>query len=415
MSSSHLPFSDAELKELGFLKCTTTTVHGDILGIEVLQQWEHRSIFLVYEKSPLGEQMGVIDKEHPGVSLGVRTMEDLKALIRMVNTGKTISEIFWTNQKKRGILVERRQGPPENRPHLEDYRDHEIGKGLLRFSADIEKKLHLTYEEYSRAAFDYTLGDIVALEQSFDFVHTGHSVHSAIALWHMTLEAYITTLLKLCCLKKNEDFEGKYRTQDLHVRFGSLLDLLELDKRQFYQTKIVAKILEFNRFRNELMHDRHFGKQMQFDHCQFSGIPIFACQTDVLQSFLIVLETTSLLRYAIAGLDTMPTVVIQDGKRVAWEKLDVAYNELLRPFFEEALEKHAMRTRLDLGFNPKPSVTSSIFYPGEVEALLTVDQEQKFEIVLCDAKTNQLPTLIQQYFGSRNQAEDTLKIAKTTL
>jgi len=386
----------------------------DNLPIEILEQWEHKVVFLVLQKTPFGEQYGVIEKENPGASIGVKTMDDLKQLILTIESVHSLSDLFWESQRRRRIVGERMDLPPIERPKLEDYRRNEIGKSFLKLTTGADR-IHSTYEGHSRAAFDYTLGDIGLFEKSFDFIHTGHNIHSAIGLWHMTLESYITTLLKLCCLKKNEDFEKKYRNQDLHVRFGSLLDLLEIDKIQFYQTKIIAKILEFSRFRNELMHDRHFGKEIQFDHCQFSGIPTFACQVDAVQSLLVVLETTSLLRYVIAGLDTMPTVIIRDGKRVAWEKFDIAYNEILRPFFEYTLDKHAMTTSLNLDFNSGMKITSPIFYKGEVESLITVNQDLKYEIILNDSKTDHLPQLIQSYFQSRNQPEETIRVAKTML
>ena len=415
MSGVYIPFSEERLLAMGFKRCPPipqTNLHP---FVNILDQWEYKAIYFLRQHSDFGEQFGVIDKGDPGPTMIVNNFDELSELLAVIDAGRSISEIFRTSQQRRKIVWERMQLPADKRPALEDFRSIEIGKSHFRFAADPEVRLHLTYEQYSRAAFDYMLTDIGLFEDSADVVFTGHSVYTAIALWYMTLEAYITTLLKICCLKKGEDFHEKYKSKELHVRFGALLDLLELDKPSIYQTKIATKIREFSQFRNELMHDRHFGKEMKFELCQFSGIPIFSCQVDVLQGFLVVLETASLLRYAIAGLDTMPTVIVRDGKRVSWEKLDIAYDELLRPFFEYALEKHAMTTRLNLNYSRAEGIISPVFANGEVEGMLVVDQEPVHEIVLSDARSRRLPQLVQQYFETRQQPENTLRMAKTTL
>jgi len=415
MALSHSWFSEEKLLTMGFKRCPPIIRKFEMHSHEIVEQWEYKTIYFVRQNSPSGIQFGVMDKNYPEFTLLIDEPDGLYNILRAIDKGKSIGDLFMESQQRRKIVWERMEGPVEKRPFIEDYRDIEIGRSHFRFSSDLEKKLNLSYLQHAQAAYDYTLRDIQLFEDSFDFVHTGHSVHSAIGLWHMSLESYITTLLKLCCLKKNEDFHKKYKNLDVHKRLSSLLDLLELDKTKFHNSKIFAKIYEFSRFRNELMHDRHFGKALKFDYCQFSGIPAFACQVDAMQCMLITLEVASLLRFAIAGLDTMPPVVVQDGQRVSWEKLDITYNEILRPFFEYALEKHAMQTRLNLKYNDETGDVSPVFSAGEIECMVVVDQEAKHEIILNDSKTRRLPQLIQQYFQTRNQPENTLRLARTML
>jgi hypothetical protein len=415
MAGIHKGLSDQKLGELGFERCTPDPGSGDSPYFQILDQWAYKDIVLVRRADPTGAGFGVRDKMDGHSFMGINNMDELKSLIRLVDRGGTIAGLFWETQRRRGIVASRRELPYDQRPSIEDFRNNEIGKSFLQSKVEVNVKVYSTYDQHSRAAFDYTLADVLLIESSVDILHPGNNTYSTIGLWYMALESYITTLLKLCCLKKGEDFNKKYRNQDLHIRLGSLLELLQIDKKEVFKTGIVNKILEFSQFRNELMHDRHFDKEMSFNRCRFSGIPIFANQVDVLQSFLIVLETTALLRYVIAGLDTMPTVVIQGQDRFAWEKLDVAYMEILLPFFRYALEKHGLKTGLDLNFLPPEGITSSLFVKGEIEPLLGVNIDPKLEIVLCDSQTNQLSQLINSYFTSRNHAENTFRVARNTI
>lgn len=66
------------------------------------------------------------------------------------------------------------------------------------------------------------------LEHAKDTVHTGSQSHSAISFWFLSFESYINSLIKLCCIKKNEPFQ-KYKKEDLHKRVASLAHLLGLN------------------------------------------------------------------------------------------------------------------------------------------------------------------------------------------
>ncbi len=102
--------------------------------------------------------------------------------------------------------------------------------------------------------------------------------------------------------------------------------------------KIIAgQVQEFARFRNELFHDRHNGKTIKFNHLNFSSIPIFSSQVDVIQALQIVLEVTSMLRYALNGLDTMPSAPILHKGILVWEKIDIIYEQIIGPYFNMLL------------------------------------------------------------------------------
>jgi hypothetical protein len=302
----------------------------------------------------------------------------------------------------------------KNKPFLEDFRYNDIGGSFFKIKAYPEQKIFRPYEKHATSAFHYTLNDIVILENANDTLQTSTQSHPAISFWFLAIESYINTLIKLCCLKKSADF-NVFKRQDLHTRMNSLIKLLELNIKLVNQNKIITKINEFARFRNELFHDRHFGEEIIFRYTQFSGIPIFCCQVDVFQSILILLEIASLLRFAIAGLDTMPTVILHNKDVAVWEKLDVAYEKILYPYFTAVLEKHSIRTRLELEFKPTESLKSGIFQKGEILCEIRADQEPEYDVFLNQRHTNLGVTFYNDYLSSLNYKPGTLRIAQVML
>jgi len=185
--------------------------------------------------------------------------------------------------------------------------------------------------------------------------------------------------------------------------------------KSFYKNNITAKVNEFACFRNDLFHDRHFGEELKFTHTAFSPIPIFSCQVDIMQSILIILEAASMLRYAITGLDTMLSVILRNEDVVVWEKLDVAYEKILQPWFAATLDKHQMRTRLDFIFKKPQQFTSAVFQKGGVSCSVTVDQESQYEYWLNGKATNIGITLHNEHLNSYNLKSGSMILNKVVL
>lgn len=266
--------------------------------------------------------------------------------------------------------------------HIEDHRHNELGTAFLKFYNKPDHKVYMSYESHSTKAFYYTLNDITELENSkINRIGIGHQTHSSISFWFLALESYINSILKLSCIKKNLDFLI-YKNQDLGKRLSSLLTLLEIDRKHFNEFNIIGKINEFCRFRNELFHDRHFGEKIKFEVTNFSQIPFLSNQVDTFQAILIFIEIGQLLRYAIAGLDTMPSIIIRNNDVVLWEKLNICYTGILKEAFEASLSKHGLLTNLSLHLPDVTNFKSGLFKKGEIICLLTAEQDQKYFLIL---------------------------------
>lgn len=164
-----------------------------------------------------------------------------------------------------------------------------------------------------------------------------------------------------------------------------------------------------------MFHDRHFGEELNFSHTVFSPIPIFSCQVDILQSILIILEAASMLRYAVAGLDTMPSVILRSNNAVVWEKLDIAYERILQPWFSAVLDKHKMRTKLDFIYKPSEQFTSELFQKGEVACSVRVNQEPEYEYWLNGERTNIGDSLYAQHLNNYNLKPGSMIFNKVVL
>jgi hypothetical protein len=343
-----------------FIKKLTHFGFKQVTGKQIIQlnpnrgdtkeQWQYNAVCFTITEKEHDIYYFFYDADAPAFTLSVKDSRDLEDVLHHISEGLSVIDILRLIQKHRSEEVKRLQERAGKKPLLEDFRYNDIGGSFFRLPKQSHQKVFMPYERHSTVAFYYSINDIGSLENASSFVHTGNQSHSAISFWYLTLESYINTLIKICCLKKDLQFD-RFKKQDLHTRLSSLVQLLELDIKTFNQNRAITKVHEFATFRNDLFHDRHFGNKLSFHHTAFSPIPIFSCQVDVMQSFLIVLEATSLLRYTIKGLDTMPSVILFNPDYAIWEKIDVAYQKIIEPYFRSVLAKHNLDTALD--FAPK--------------------------------------------------------------
>jgi hypothetical protein len=378
------------------------------------QQWRYKEVMLNIDLASEKTRVYFYDKQTPQYSLQIKNDTELKEVITHLDRGKSIVDLLAAIQKHRAAYVKQLEDLKINKRYLEEFRYNNIGSSHFIVKAFPNQKVFMTYEKHAMFAFHSTMNDIANLENAFDVVSTGSQSHQAISFWYLTLESYINALLKLCCIKLNKKFES-YRKKTLQGRLSSLILLLEIDIKRFNQNKIITKIDEFSLFRNELFHDRHFGEEITFKHTSFSPIPIFSCQVDVIQAFLIVLETASMLQLAIAGIDNMPTTILRNNNTVIWEQIDVAYKKIIQPYFEAVLDKHMLSTRLNLELSELERFQSTLFQKSEIMCELTVDQEAEFEFFLNNKPTNFGSTFYNGYLDSLNQKPGTLKLNKVML
>lgn len=410
-----MDFTEEQLCELGFRKMLAEEFIQGSYNIDVSkQQWEYQGIVLQVTANGDEPRYRIFDKISPDFTIGIKKYLQLKQILYFVSQGRTITELLIQRQDQMREVHERMTVLQKSKPFLEDYRYNDIGGSFFEVYSVSNYKIYMTYEKHSTSAFYYTLNDIADLEHAKDTVQTGIQSHSSISFWFLALESYVNSLVKLSCIRKHESFET-YKKQDLHTRLGSLVKLLELDKKSFYQNNIVAKVNEFASFRNDLFHDRHFHEELEFRHTSFSPIPIFNCQVDIIQALLIILEVTSMLRYAIEGLDTMPSVILKNNDVAVWEKLDIAYKKILQPYFSSVLDKHNMRTRLNFVFEKPQEFYSTVFQKGDVRCSLRVDQEIEFEYWLANEVTNFGADYYNQHLNSYNLTPGAMILSKVDL
>lgn len=298
---------------------------------------------------------------------------------------------------------------------LEELRHNELGTSYLSISNWPEHKIYLSFQSHTNKAFYYTLNDLVELEGSKLLrIGTGNETHSAISFWFLALESYLNCLIKITCLKKNVEFY-QYRNQDLGKRLGSLIDLLEFDRKAFNQRDIFGRLNEFCLFRNELFHDRYFAEPVKFHKTFFSPIPVLSNQVDTFQALLIFLEIATLLRYSIPGVDLMPDTIIKNDSYALWEKLDICYDGILKPSLIAGLQKHGISTNMNLEISKESNFRSSIFERGEIVSYFTVEQEQNYFVQTNDLVTHYTSEIYLNFVNKYNLKSNTFRIAKTMI
>lgn len=263
-------------------------------------------------------------------------------------------------------------------PYLEDFRNNDLGNGYFILPGRSSEKISRSYDRYATKAFYDTFKEICDLENSRQIMlHSGSQTHSSIAFWFITLESYVSALLKICCIKFNRQLD-EYLAQPLAHRVTLLVELLDIDKKAFNENRLVPKLHEFARFRSELFHERDTADSIQFHKTMFSPVPFLSNQADTFQAILILLEVTQRLKNVFRGINTMPQVLLVNGGVAVAEDLDTCYMKILLPCMQMALEKHDISTHLDLVPPPVPAFYSPFFNEKDVEEYVVVEQDQRF-------------------------------------
>jgi len=230
---------------------------------------------------------------------------------------------------------------------IEDLRENDLfNTSVWSNKIPEETKLPLTYIGVSNNAFYATLEDIVKLEDSKSTINNGLYSQSAVSMWFLSIEAYISSLLRIACVANQKDFL-QYKNFDLGRRISELFRLLKKDIRYFNKF-VFPKLNEFMCYRNELFHDRVKYGDLKLNLTSFSQNPWASNQVDVLQALEIALDVFNSLRHIINGVDLMPQVLINRGESFFYISLDKICVNVLYPFFYEILEKHKLETNLKL-------------------------------------------------------------------
>lgn len=274
---------------------------------------------------------------------------------------------------------------------LEDFR---LNKYLLPHLAlqkfGPEHAIEMSYNTYGIHAFYNTLDDLHDLENQSTFVNNGRRTNVSVSLWFLALESFINCLCKAICLKEDKDFTKLLAGKTVGKRLGFLLETFPVDAEIIKKSGLLSRVNEFLQFRNEIFHDRNIGDYLTFNKTNFSPVPFFSNQVDVFQAILIFLEVCCAFRYTIKHLDLMPNISIGKDSVMIYDKLDKIYNSLLKPNFEQILQKHGLKTKLNLDttdfFKPEP-YSNTYFKAGEILPIFQYEQDEEFFHPLNQNKT----------------------------
>lgn len=214
-----------------------------------------------------------------------------------------------------------------------------LGKGTDAMAA-------LTYLKFAQLAFYASSQHIEQLEQSTEHIHQGNAVQSVVGLWFISIEAYINSILRIACLVQKQSFDT-LKKKDINQRIKSLFEILDVDRTPFYAGTF-QKLEEFKRYRNELFHDRTNDNPMVFHKTVFSENPMYANQVDVMQAATIAYEIYQAFRYVVPNIDLMPQVMVQKEDSFFFEKIDILYAKVLKPYFLSVLAKHSLTSSIIL-------------------------------------------------------------------
>jgi hypothetical protein len=276
---------------------------------------------------------------------------------------------------------------------LEYFREDPIGSILFALGPRdkpvvLAQSVQTNYPNYVLRAFYLMMEDIQELEYSKgEIVPGGRNAIVASTYWFLSLESYISTLLKLTCLRLNKGFKV-YNPKKPAEKLSALLELLAIDSVPIKKSGLYNRINEFTTFRNEIFHDRNAGQEVKFSKTLFCRFPIQCNLIDTLQGLLIVLETNHLLRLSVAGLDTMPAVLIHQQNKAFHRKLDVLFEAVIKPSVKEILAKHKLATNLDLDMTFPAAQRSDVFSKTETGAYMISDSPDNFKFALNPETTN---------------------------
>lgn len=276
-----------------------------------------------------------------------------------------------------------------NPRYLEEFRHNEyLSPYLMLLSDRANPKVEMTYNQYAMHGFYSLSDDINDLENERNFVNNGRRTLPSIALWYLSLEAYINGLCKIIAYVFEKDPQALIK-KDIGSRISYLLSELSYDESEIKKTGIYNRVNEFRQFRNELFHDRNIGEEIIFKRTNFSSIPVFSNQVDTFQAVIITIEIMTLFRYSIKGLDLMPNISIGNSKILHFDKLDILYTKYLKPFFEQTLIKHELTTKLDLNINDFRSLPpNEVIHQGEIVVINRIEQEEKYKYTLNQTPSN---------------------------
>jgi len=233
---------------------------------------------------------------------------------------------------------------------IEDLRNEDMGMTYLNLWAPNDNKWLQTiiyYPEYINYAFTLFNRVLSKLENSRLRLHSLDSdIHNCLFTIFLGLESYLTTILRIVCILDETNFDKKVKAP-LYTRLKYICSYFGIPLAYFNTNNLLERLNEFRNFRNELLHDRQFGKSLDFSYTQFSPIAPLLSISDLVEAFKILVETINVFRFIIKNKDIMPSVLLYFENKNYYRRIDYVYEIFLSPTFQSILTKHKLETKVN--------------------------------------------------------------------
>jgi hypothetical protein len=294
----------------------------------------------------------------------------------------------------------------ENMEFLEDHRPDDLNKFALSLYTNPPYFNFTGYQEYSIAAYRYTIQILADLENSDGTLNYGLQNVPAITMWYMSVNSFINVLLKSACIKAQHDYLHAF-SLNLKDRYLLLLTLLTIQPEEAAKNMLAGKLDDFERFFKSIGYDVFEEDKNTYAFANFSGLPNFTNQTDVLQACLISYEVFEAFRFVFYGLDLMPYISLMAGDKLVFDKMPVLMQKVLIPSVKDILCKHKLKTKLRLSQKFAQYPVSTRFTQKQVLAISKYQSAIKYKHDVNPAKTKVINSfhelLIKKYKGKEDQ------------
>jgi len=272
--------------------------------------------------------------------------------------------------------------------YLEDFRNNDLGMAALLLSTEPPLKIHLNYSNYAVFGYDFTSKCLSELENSNDGLNNSLYCFPAICMWHLSIESFIGTLLKILCLRSGMDYQQALALP-LHSRYRTVLDILSIPAEKPDEKELVDKLEDFNNLHTNISLDFFDDEKLIYKKANFASFPFFLNQADVLQGMLIVLEVFEKFRFIICGVDLMPNIsLLTENNHIVFDKLGTLYTNVISPSVKDILSKHGIKIKLNFTEKFTNLEVSPLFQTRQVLPIFKAQEDEEYKVDLSKSKTD---------------------------
>jgi hypothetical protein len=248
---------------------------------------------------------------------------------------------------------------------LEDLRGPHVGDSVLFLPAG-EEPVTAAFHHHAEQAQWHTINCLVRL--------AGHPVDGvanepiAVVEWWRTAESLIALIHVVALLESEHGLRPEQPRLTGSKRDGAL-DRWSAIARWFSGATdsppkdVTRRLGELRDFRNSFEHaSRH--ATVHIKSSRLGSVPAHANLADAMEAMAICIESASVLRYVLGGLDLMPQCVVPSRQHVFYVPLDELASELLFPQYRRVVAALGLESDVALYPTPSPLRGRSIAEPA---------------------------------------------------